>query len=276
MSAVRVYPRRGAHPRAAQVQVVGDGRLDLAEVVDRLRDEGGRRLGVDGILGAHLHAPPSAAGFRGDVAVADIPRIYRQLEVGTAGKVVRVVDSVVHAPAPVGRGAYREVGACGESDHSHAPRVDVVLRGVAPQDADCALDVAQRRVALVRRAVQEDGGGESYGVEPVRDLRALLVPSELAVSSARKYHDDRLRALALRGEEGEERIVYVRDYEVALPELVLEVRDRLVAGLHRDLAFGPQPGVRGGVVPPELRDERGAGLGRVGVRAVALRIVFLP
>ena len=184
MAAVRIYPHGRIDPRLPQMPVVRHSRLDLAEVVDRLRDERRGSLRVDGVLRTDIHALPSRPRLCRIPAMADVPRIDRHLEVGTARIVVRVVDALVHALAPVGGSAYRKVGAGGKADDADASRVYAVLRGIAPQDADCALHVAERRVALVRRTVQQHGGGETKRVEPIRYLGALLVPSELPVPSA--------------------------------------------------------------------------------------------
>ena len=276
MPSLRVDTRRGADARGAEVHVVRDGRLDFAEVVERLRDERRRRLAVDWILGADVHALPLLPRRRRVDARADVPRIDRKLEVGAAGEVVGIVHAIVQALAPVGGGAYRQVGAGGEADHADPARVYRVLLRVAPEDADRALDVAERSVALVGRAVQQHRGGEPDGVEPVRDLGSLLVPSELRVAAAGENHHHRLRAVALRREEREERVVDVGDDEVALPELVLHVPDGLVVRLHRDLALGPELRVGCRIVLPELGDKRLARLGRLGVRAVALRVALLP
>ena len=153
MPAVWKDLHNGIDSRTAQAPVVGDRRLYLAEVVNRLDEKCGGRFGVDRILRAKLHADPVLPRVVWVLPLTEVPRIDRQLKVGTAREIVCAVDARVKALAPVRRNANGEVRAGGEADDADTARIDGELRGVAAKKAYRTLHVAKRRLALVGCAV---------------------------------------------------------------------------------------------------------------------------
>ena len=105
-------------------------------------------------------------------------------------------------------------------------------------------------------------------VEPLRDLRAFLVPAEHAVAAAGEHDYSRTRSVAFCRKERELRIQYVADDEIAFMQLDLGESKRFFARLALQPLRRPQAHVSRQIVLQQALRKLRALFGRGHIRGI--------
>ncbi len=144
----------------------------------------------------------------GSLFIAEICGVDRDEEIGAAAQFIRRILLGISRLIPMRARHHREMPARRKAEYADAFCIDAPLARVLPHHPHSTLRILQRRgmwrvLVATRHAILQYARSDADRVQPLGDLRSLLVPGEMIVAAARA--DDHRRTICLVGGRSEKR-----------------------------------------------------------------------